>query len=425
MTRLPDSVAKLLHGQRVRLHGGDDSMLSTLVFSEQTTSNLLRVARAPPAWMMSARLFSAEIAMSAVDKSWETAVGPCFQSAVRASPKSMCGKATTQSATTARARATKATKAKTTRQGLSVYEFKWTKPHVLIVNKNNAGGQLLEDIRSALLESFNYHCQGAVNTGYFAEAWDNATGVAVLVSDCGDSSNGSSRSMLTKTAGACSFMVLGFALLRTYEPKDVASKFKACALPRLRQRMPGNAYKSVLYIDVVCSKLRTAQTLLNIFCGNIPRLDAWKNLLLPPAAASHPYLVLLRALDNVYTYYPLMYGFQRTITGRTMYPIFSINKLKLAQLLESSSKGAATPEDVFGPEYDDRNNLVWQLSSTGACHVYALSATFKDFFKSSGLMMDDARRRELLTSTKVDCADSDTNGYIYGLHVDSAGWHMT
>lgn len=376
--------------------------------STSAKAGLLQYADRPPYWMMTVQMNASEIAMTATDMEWakQRAHFPCFaeesgnKKKLAKIPKPHCGKQGNKIAV----KHGNATVVKESRV------FSWNKPYFMVFDKEVAEVEdpdFVEAMKDALLTSFGYHCDKAgskVNTGYFEESWNDAKGIAVLFSDCGN-----------EAAEDCTFLVLGFAFLRTYLAPSLNKKFKLAPNVDTKTRMaiPGSdnvMYDSALYIDVVCSRWSVGMVLMKIFCGMTPRLGGWRDLLLRTGSKA-PYLVLLRALRPVYTYYPLQYGFRRTRDGKYMYPIFSVVPEKLAAL------GHGSVEQVFGPSDAPNGDVVWRMDGSGVCHVYAVKASYKQFLKDTGFLLNHDARAEVLKEVPMVCGDSINNGFLYGMYV--------
>jgi hypothetical protein len=187
-----------------------------------------------------------------------------------------------------------------------------------------------KDAEQVCITSYMYHCRRADGSGpsapYFNYAWSHAEYVCMLVSECTDKS-------------ICNFVVLATSFLKTYDSSSSQFKEEFSLLPPSQgardqswpltfdQKNIKPLPRNVLYIDIICSKWNAASYLLGLFCNktHTPQ-TAWKDFVFGRNAASQPHYVLLRAIETVYTFYPLKYEFIKSIDNKDMYPIYSMNE---------------------------------------------------------------------------------------------------
>jgi hypothetical protein len=312
-------------------------------------------------------------------------------------------------------------------------KFTWTRAHLLIARKPSYDTssdsvdpeqkKFFEAAYQVCKSSFFYHCSRpgtseGIGGGYFKEAWGLSTSIGLLISDCGKQ---------TSTED-CGFIVLGFCLLRDYSGV-VDYKFQR-QKSFLSDAIPMSANvdfpEYAMYVDVVCSKISTAQNLMKLFTQPSKRPDQkWKRVLFGEDAVGKPHYVLLRAIPSVYTYYPIMYKFIRSMDNVMMHPIFKVRQDDIINMLRSSEN----PELVMLREQpfhsiatrmfgiDDVANgwrVVDAKRGPSKLHVYRLTKEFVNFIKQNNLA---AAALKVFVPTKYVCGDSDSNGYLYGLYV--------
>lgn len=313
-------------------------------------------------------------------------------------------------------------------------KFTWTRVHLLIARKPDPAAAEHDETQQKFFNaayqvcknSFFYHCSRPGTTqgiggGYFKEAWGHATSIGLLISDCGKTGN----------TEDCGFIVLGFCLLRNYSGV-VNDKFQrqksfmsdATSIPGTESiAFPDYA----LYIDVVCSKISTAQNLMKLFTQSPNRSEQkWKKVVFNDTAAiGKPHYTLLRAIPSVYTYYPIMYNFIRSLDNKEMHPIFKVRQDDIINMLSlSSSSVVDTNKDfssiatkMFGVQ-----NKGWVIKEAtkktpARLYVYKLTKEFVTFIKTHNLA---AAAVDIFKPTKYVCGDSDSNGYLYGLYVNGS-----
>lgn len=284
--------------------------------------------------------------------------------------------------------------------------------HVLIAKKSDEHADFFEQARHVCAVSFGYHCGrsdgSGIGAGYFETAWTHATHIAMCI--CRDGSGG--------------FVVLGFALLRDYSHKGISCFTPYKTIPGQmimsgRPRIP----KNVLYIDIVCSQLSLAHPLLQMLCNP----GKWRSIVFKnPAAVHEPHYVLLRAIPTVYTYYPVMFGFVRSLDNETIAPIFRIPENVFRQALAGTSYKDLSLENIAtsmcGPKDDVVTGPSWEISKRRTLSIYRLPRTFTAWVKSTGLTGLDLTRfvEKVFLPTQLVYGDSNSNGYLYGLYVPSA-----
>lgn len=312
-------------------------------------------------------------------------------------------------------------------------KFTWTKVHLLVARKPDEGYEQRDEQHDKFFEaayqvcksSFFYHCarpgtsQG-IGGGYFKEAWGHATSIGLLISDCGKQ---------TGSTEDCSFIVLGFCLLRDYsgvvEEKFQRQKaFLADATPITPA--PASFPDYAMYIDVVCSKISTAQNLMKLFTQPTSKADQkWKSVMFSDKEAmGKPHYVLLRAIPSVYTYYPIMYKFIRSMDNEKMHPIFKVRQDAIVHMLLSHENPElrALSQKQFHEIATQMFGIEGWRAIDGAprspakLYVYKLSKEFVTFVKQYNLA---SAALHVFVPTKYVCGDSDTNGYLYGLHVNA------
>lgn len=319
--------------------------------------------------------------------------------------------------------------------------FAWTDMYLMIAKKPDSSDvphqqAFFDQAKVVCRSSFAYHCgrgngQG-IGAGYFDYAWSHATHVAMLVSDCEGTSDDD-----------CAFYVVGFSLLRNYSGGDmeIMKPYKSNTHGIGLTAPSGNGLPdNVLYIDVICSKFSTAQFLLQVFCSNhqLKNRSNWKNIVFGNSNPDH--YVMLRAINPVYTYYPIYYGFVRSIDNQRYFPIFNINIDKLYSTLCSkpfdklqlAERGLLHPDkdmlisQIFGERCVKHITTAQQKMYV---KVYTLDATFKNFHAAvftivKSIIKDPEEVQAIHTAwmtafepQKIICGDGPVNGYIYGKYV--------
>ena len=353
-----------------------------------------------------------------VDKTWDNTVthNPCFENDVGLTTDTV-QKAGVKAVATAEC-------------GVSVPEdplrrdFTISNVHVLIArmhpqgdeDKDGAHTQFMDAAKTVCDASFAYHCgrppgKGGINAGYFDTAWGDATHLAFCV--CDNNANG--------------FIALGFALLRDYSDKDHCfTQLEDINLPSYNLSTTPRP-RNVLYIDIVCSKLSMAQPLIKLLCSH----GDWKKVLFGQRASESHY-VFLRGIPTVYTYYPVMYGFVRSIDNKIMFPIFKItteNLQKAIRMITLPGQGKPTfkPDTAAARALYENfadaafGNNKWVLTNENVLYVYTLDNTFTKWLKSTTLQQPALKRLlKLFESTEVAHDDSDINGYLYGFYVTNS-----
>lgn len=315
--------------------------------------------------------------------------------------------------------------------------FQWQTAWLMVINlaqcrKNDP--ELFEILRDVCRPTFPYHCVSAtseVNGEYILDQFDHATDLMMLVSDCGTSSSRASvasatptfaRSLRSKRSiktrrvhgggdedAPCGFLVLGFIYLDSkHDVPLLQSSRLAC-----HGIHSGQALSSVrrVYIDIVCSRFKVGSLLLNevIKGSNRPWMDVVFG-----RGGQGPFLLVLRAISPVYTFYPLAFGFTRTSDAVTLYPIFYVDVADIKR--HSKTKLADTPEQImtsiFGPRETSDGQVVWTLPPRCKKYrVYRLMAPFKQWLRNA------PNREEMMENAVIFKEDSDVNGYFYGLLV--------
>lgn len=402
---MPRAMTKFL-GKRRRRYGGNDNMQYYI------TSNLAKP------WLHLEELEELK-GKSSVDKTWIDSFDdvPCFDvenvhhgKVKKMSDKSKCGN-----------------------QKENTRVFEWNNAYMMIADLEKCENEMsteaedfLKAAYSVCESSFGYHCVRigeGIAKSYFQYAWKDCTHVALIVSDCAQ----------TSQQEECSFLVLGFALLRNYSghvtEKFVYNKrFIKDGFPmNHNQTIPNN----VLYVDVVCSKFSMAQNLLRKLCVSAGK-RGWKNIVFGDGADAQPHFVFLRAIPSVYTYYPIQYGFQRTIDNVKIHPIFKIPVDDIGESFKVLGLQGVTQDNIvklFGQNKIGMETR-WRLDEKDNIHVYKLGKEFITFQKDAGLFAQGStpmeteaiqkKKRDFLKYYKFKqfvCQDSDSNGYLYGLYV--------
>jgi hypothetical protein len=416
---LPEDISRLIGRKRRRSRsGGGDDHLSKIM-------DEFVIPNKDKSWLHLQEIKELEN-QEREDKSWDPKYKytPCFERNTESVPKE--GKAL-----------------KIFKRGTSCGEeaekgrkFKWSRAHLLVARKPSydaEGDESTSNSRAAQVKfinaafqvcksSFRYHCsrpgttQG-IGAGYFMEAWGEATSIGLLIADCGKQ---------TEDADECGFVVLGFCFLRDYsghvEDKFKRQKVSLADAIETPHQTPFPEY--AMYIDIICSKISTAQNLMKLFTQPSKASEQkWKRVVFDEDAEGKSHYVLLRAIPSVYTYYPIMYGFTRSMDNVKMNPIFKVRQDEIVNMLLSQSEGnrdllALSQRDLPTIATEMFGSTGWDIKESPRqppkLRVYELPKAFFTFIKKHNLASEVAH---VFVPTKYVCGDSDSNGYLYALYV--------
>jgi len=309
--------------------------------------------------------------------------------------------------------------------------------------------ELYATMESVCRSSFVYHCVrpggGGIDGSYFDSSWEDAHLICVFISDCGQEVN-STSSLTTPT---CNYLVLAVSLLQRTQRFTLSDKVIQCERDVLIEQ-PWNPVDHI-YMDIVCSSFRTGTNMINIFVRNDRPVTstAWQHMLFKRSNVD--YVMCLRAISPVYSYYSANFGFIRSVDGKYVFPAYYVNPRTLIQSLKkfitkymSSVKSATTPLpvwltefyastlstsklyepvifNIFGPA-QVHGEIIWS-PPTGQCYiykVYRLTKTFTNFLifmvnatKDFKILNEEIGFRKL----EMTAQDSDINGFLFTKYI--------
>lgn len=350
-------------------------------------------------------------------------------------------------------------------QESGVFSGSWKDIQLLIINLDTLRADakhtiFSEKLRDVCFNIFRYHCSGTTDEhglgdGFFMPSWNESNFIALLITH-------PELAHQTRTS-KCAFSVLSFCLFKTYtntSAAEVSHKYQVqsrkSGLCVLKKDVEHDA-RNYVYISVVCSKFSMAQHIMSILCGKHThgmKIDTkWKAFVFGNGAQHESHYVLLRAIMSVYTYYPIVYGFTRSVDN-TLCPIFTFNidnvrdrlkghleikktsvspprQLKIDEwILKADSPNNVFMENIFGDSTNDRG-VVWSTSGRSArreqsvYNVYQLTKKFSSFLKDNSLHIDYATRWQIFFDQPMFVNDNHNNGYLYGLYVPAHQEHST
>lgn len=450
-----DILKQYLGGSKGRFFRGGNSVVDKYLKNEEHTDS----------WMYVKPLKN--ISNEAFDPLWtsSTAKGPCLSKAISFDDKPKCGRKSTK---TVIDKANPDAPPKI----ISGQELKWNRSWLLIFNTAHCrenDPEFYQLIHDSFLPTFAYHCQGGVRAEYIYGQFEESTHIAMLISDCVENvpetasrssamsspkthfkrprppnaslltiaespsedepktSSRSARSARSTQEGGnneCGYIIMGFMFLDSIHDVPMMNRW---ARDRMLYQQNRPRPEKLLYIDIVCSRLSMANIMMKeiLSGGNGP----WMDIVFGKRSLS--YIVFLRAIPNVYTYYPIVYDYVRTVNNASFAPIFEVDmeRIRLSQLqipnvpmpILASNEELMT--GMFGPQKNRDGFTIWKKSKmkdeVQTYYVYKLERACKDFFVLNNLIENTNLRRNIFPATEAFEDDYDDYGYIYGKYVES------
>lgn len=447
-----DILGKYLGGSRSRIIRGGNPVVENHLKNEETLE----------AWMYVKPMH--QIPHEAFDPLWtSTLQGPCLSKAMSKNDSPKCG-----------AKSIKMILDKNNPNAppkpVTGQTLRWNRSWLLIFDIDECRDEdpaFYQLVRDSFLPTFIYHCQGKDNSGvlesYIRDQFENNTTLAMLISDCVDVPENTSRSeamsapkskSMTKrkrtastvfqpqatatghqmtlrnirqkmqTGGDtdCSYIIMGFMFM-DYDHKQPSMVKWAHDRMIYQPQRPRTVHK--LYIDIICSRLGMGTIMMReiLAGGNSP----WMEIVF--GQRNVPFMAFLRAIPGVYTYYPFVFDYVRTFDNVSFAPIFEVDLAQIRrsrlQIPNVDKNKNANENDLmigmFGPPVNGDGFPVWQKSKMAdeddIYYVYKLERASKDFFNLNKLVDKYARRVKFFSEMETFEDDSDSNGYIYGKYI--------
>lgn len=346
---------------------------------------------------------------------------PCFSNTLNPIPKTKCGVMDIRQATT---------------KPNAIQKMQWGKAWLIIFDIQKAqryDPYLFQTVRNMCKTAFAYHCRGTtsiVDMTYIESQFALNSHIMIVVADCVGSDPSPTPAAMYggDYSDVCKFMVLGFMFLNNLHnlttsilPKVGKNVSKHSATRVTGPNLPEDISK--LYIDIICTRLGIGNIMMDELLTD-KHTNMWQPLVFQGAQVTS-YMCYLRAVPGVYTYYPMQYGFSRTLDSVTRYPIFSV---EIRALREQYFKedNTASDDDIltkaFGPsliQHINTTQLVWKKSDVKNVNVYQLNTPeAKAFFKMHNLAKDYTKRSKVFHDLAIFTNDNRTNGYLYGKLVE-------
>lgn len=370
--------------------------------------------------------------------------------------------------------------------------LKWNKAWMLVFDTAKCrenDKEFFELVKKICLPTFEYHCKGSaglVNRDYINKQFETATHMMLLISDCIvpepgqiksesmtarkqqpkqqpkqakrrplDNNNSVAEEQQRMTLRPrrqlggdddCSYIVMGFVFLDA----DIASSTSAITkthqhyIPKPIADADTSVVNSnnpstsrYLYTDIICSRLGMGTRMMGEILKG--KNSPWMEVVF--GSRNVEYFAFLRAISSVYTYYPFVFGYQRTTDNKNFFPIFEVDitQIRRRQIVVPSAKRDPKAPPLDKSLFDDNqlmtkmfgastkantNEVVWEQApeEPGKYYVYRIEPECKDLFNHESnnfLAAENLEKRiEYFSNQIMFEGDSDEDGYIFGKYVE-------